>query len=182
MSRKRFTPEERAALWKHWKSGLTAKEIGESLNRPACSVFMVLRRDGGFAPRTRRRATRALRLEEREEISRGLASGLSLREMGRRLGRAASTISREICRNGGAGGYRATEADSCAWRRARRPQPCVLARRPRLRDWVAEHLQFDWSPRQIAIGLQRTAHLGPRHRDGRTQGLHRRHRREGLLL
>lgn len=156
MSRRRFKPEERAALWKHWKSGLTATEIGESLNRPACSVFMVLRRDGGFAPRTRRRATRALRPEEREEISRGLAGGLSIREMGRRLGRAASTISREICRNGGAGGYRATEADLCAWRRARRPQACLLARRPRLRDWVAEHLQFDWSPRQIAIGLQRT--------------------------
>jgi IS30 family transposase len=102
------------------------------------------------------RASRALQLKEREEISRGLAGGLSIREIGRRLGRAASTVSREICRNGGAAGYRATEADACAWRRARRPQPCLLARRARLRHWVAEHLEIDWSPRQIAIGLQRT--------------------------
>jgi IS30 family transposase len=155
MSR-RFTPAERAELWRSWKSGLTFKQIGESLNRPACSVFMALRRDGGFAPRTRRRAARALRLEEREEISRGLAGGLSMREIGRRLGRAASTVSREIGRNGGAGGYRATQADACAWRHAQRPQPCLLARRRRLRNWVAEHLELDWSPRQVAIGLQRT--------------------------
>ena len=156
MSRRRFTPEERAAVWRGWKSGLTLKEIGESLQRTGPSVLLVLRRDGGFAPRTRRRAARALRLEEREEISRGLASGLSIREIGRRLGRAASTVSREIRRNGGAAGYRGTEADACAWRRAQRPQPCVLARHRRLRDWVAQHLELDWSPRQIAIGLQRT--------------------------
>ncbi|HYL90248.1 MAG TPA: IS30 family transposase [Burkholderiales bacterium] len=156
MSRRRFTPEERAAVWRGWKRGLTLKEIGESLHRTGPSVLLVLRRDGGFAPRTRRRAARALRLEEREEISRGLASGLSIREIGRRLGRAASTVSREICRNGGAAGYRATEADAYAWRRAQRPQPCLLARRRRLRNWVAQHLELDWSPRQIAIGLQRT--------------------------
>ena len=156
MSRKRFTAAERSALWRGWKSGLTLKQIGEGLNRPSCSVLLVLRRDGGFAPRTRRRAARALQLEEREEISRGLARGLSIREIGRCLGRAASTVSREICRNGGAPGYRATEADACAWRRARRAQPCLLARRPRLRSWVAEHLERDWSPRQIAIGLERT--------------------------
>lgn len=156
MSRRRFTPEERAVVWRGWKSGLTLKEIAESLQRTGPSVLLVLRRDGGFVPRTRRRAARALRLEEREEISRGLASGLSIRELARRLGRAASTVAREIARNGGSSGYRAAEADAAAWRRARRPQPCLLSRRQRLRNWVARHLERDWSPRQIAIGLRET--------------------------
>src|SRR5688572_1200431 len=156
MGRKRFTPEERAKVWEAWRSGLTATQIGELIHRPQPSVFDVLKRDGGFAPRTRRRAARALRLEEREEISRGLASGLSIREIARRLGRVASTVGREIGRNGGKQGYRATEADASAWRRGRRPQRCVLSRRRRLRQWVAEHLQLDWSPRQIAVGLKQT--------------------------
>lgn len=153
MARK-FTAQERARLWRGWKSGLTLKEIAQALNRRSCSVQWVLKRDGGFAPRTQRRAARTLRLEEREEISRGVASGQSVREIARRLGRAASTVSREVGRNGGRQGYRAGEADSRAWDRARRPQKCLLARRARLRNWVARHLQLDWSPRQIAIGLQ----------------------------
>lgn len=155
MSR-RFTPEERAALWRGWKNGLTIKEIGDSLGRRGCSVLWVLRRDGGFEPRTRRRAFRVLQVEEREQISRGLAAGLALREIARRLGRAASTLSREIARNGGRHAYRAAEADAHAWQRASRPQQCLLARRARLRHWVAERLQRDWSPRQIAIGLTRS--------------------------
>jgi IS30 family transposase len=150
------TPEERAALWRGWKNGLTLSEIGESLNRRACSVLWVLRREGGFEPRTRRRAAQALQAAEREEISRDLAAGLSIREIARRIGRAGSTVSREIGRNGGRHGYRAADADTRAWRSARRPQACLLARRPRVRDWVAEHLQRDWSPRQIAVGLERT--------------------------
>ena len=137
MSRRGFAPEERARLWRGWKKGLTLKEIGESLNRRACSVLSVLRRDGGCEPRIRRRAARSLQALEREEISRGLAAGLAVREIARRLGRAASTVSREIDRNGGAPGYRAADADARAWQRARRPQPCLLARRPRLRNWVA---------------------------------------------
>ena len=156
MSRRRFTPEERAVLWRGWKNGLTLSEIGQSLNRRACSVFQVLRREGGFEPRTRVRAARALREQEREEISRGLAMGLGIREIARGLRRAASTVSREINRNGGGSAYRAADADARAWQRAQRPQLCLLARRPRLRNWVAERLQRDWSPRQIAIGLQRT--------------------------
>lgn len=156
MSRRRFTPEERAALWRGWKSGLTLSEIGQGLNRRAVSVLGILRRAGGFEPRTRRRAARSLQSAEREEISRGLAAGLGVNEIARRLGRAASTVSREICRNGGKHYYRAAQADAGAWERARRPQACLLARRPRLRNWVAEHLQRDWSPRQIAVGLERT--------------------------
>lgn len=154
MSR-RFTPEERATLWRGWKSGLTLTEIGESLNRRACSILWVLRSEGGFEPRTRLRSAHALQSGEREEISRGLAAGLSIREIARGLGRAASTVAREIGRNGGAPGYRATDAEARAWERARRPQRCLLAQRPRLKDWVAERLQRDWSPRQIAVGLHR---------------------------
>jgi IS30 family transposase len=126
------------------------------LNRRSVSVLQVLRRDGGFAPRTRRRAPRALQAQEREEISRGLCAGRSIREIARRLGRAASTVSREVRRNGGKRFYRAANADARAWRRARRPQPCLLARRRRLRSWVADRLGRNWSPRQVAVGLKHT--------------------------
>ena len=155
MSRRGFTAQERAALWRSWKSGLTLKQIGEELCRRPCSVLQVLRREGGFEPRTRRRAARALQEHEREEISRGLAAGLPIREIARRLGRAASTVSREVVRNGGPGAYRAADADALAWQRARRPQACLLARQARLKAWVADHLQQNWSPRQIAVGLRR---------------------------
>jgi IS30 family transposase len=154
MSRREFSSAERSALWRAWKSGLTLSQIARDLNRRATSVLQVLRRDGGFAPRTRRRAARVLQIGEREEISRGLAAGLSVRQIARRLERAASTVSREIERNGGRLCYRARDADARAWRRAQRPQKCLLARRRGLRSWVAEHLRLDWSPRQIAVGLE----------------------------
>lgn len=155
MSR-RFSKEERLALWQAWKSGSTLSTIARQLGRKAGTVFGVLRRDGGFAPRTRRRAARALQVSEREEISRGLSAGRSVREIARGLGRAASTVSREIRRNGGRHVYRAANADTRAWRCARRPQRCLLARRRRLRSWVAQHLTLNWSPRQIAVGLRHT--------------------------
>jgi IS30 family transposase len=154
VERRKFGADERAALWRAWKQGLTLSQIGRDLNRHAVSVLQVLRREGGFAPRTRRRAAQALGAAEREEISRGLSAGLSIREIARRLGRAASTVSREIGRNGSSPSYRAADAEANAWRRAHRPQSCVLARRPRLRAWVADHLRRNWSPRQIAIGLK----------------------------
>lgn len=156
MSRRSFTPEERAALWCFWKNGLPLTQIAQRLDRAAPVILGVLKRDGGFEPRTRRRASRCLQAIEREEISRGLASGLSIRQIGRRLGRAASTVAREVARNGGTSSYRAAEADARAWERARRPQPCLLGRHARLRSWVVQHLELDWSPRQIAIGLERT--------------------------
>lgn len=151
-----LTPGERASVWRSWKNGLSLKQISELVQRPSPTVLRALRRDGGFAPATRRRAGRSLAVGEREEISRGVAAGLSIREIGRRLGRAASTISREVNRNGGRSRYRAADADARAWDRARRPQPCLLARRRRLRTWVARHLEREWSPRQIAVGLKQT--------------------------
>jgi len=97
-----------------------------------------------------------LSLNEREEISRGLAAGRSLRSIAGRLGRAPSTVSREVARHGGRRRYRATRADDRAWRRARRPKPCKLAREPRLRALVAQKLSEEWSPEQISGWLART--------------------------
>lgn len=152
---RRWTPADKAALWAGWKSGLTLGQIGAGLDRNGASVFQVIRRAGGFEPRPRRRSERVLSVAEREEISRGLAAGESLRAIARILGRSASTVSREVVRHGGREGYRAESADARAWELARRPQRCLLARRPRLRRWVARKLQRDWSPRQIAVGLRR---------------------------
>lgn len=155
MSLRRFTLAQRAALWEGWKSGLSLTQIARDLDRQVCSVFQVVRREGGFAPKPGRRSERSLQSVEREEISRGLAAELSIRDIARKLGRSASTISREIRRNGGRQAYRAAEAEAQAWKRARRAQRCLLARRPRLKRWVAQKLQRDWSPRQIAVGLER---------------------------
>ena len=152
---RKVTDAERAAIWEGWKSGLSMVEIGRGLSRRASGVFRVLRSCGGYAPRPRVRAQCALRETEREEISRGMAAQMSIRAIGRKLGRCPSTISREVKRNGGPQSYRAATADAQAWQRARRPQRCRLAQRPRLRDWVAGKLRRDWSPRQIAVGLRR---------------------------
>lgn len=150
----RFTAEERAALWQGWKDGLSLVDIGRGLGRRPCSVLWAIRSSGGYAPRARRRAGRSLQPAEREEISRGIAARRSIREIARKLGRCPSTISREVSRNGGLQAYRAAAADAQAWRRARRPQRCLLSQRPSLRDWVARKLRQDWSPRQIAVGLR----------------------------
>ena len=152
---KRFTRSETQALWDGWTKGLSLMEIARGLDRRACSVLTVLRREGGFAPKPRRRAARSLQSAEREEISRGIATGRSIRQIAAKLGRSASTVSREIARNGGQATYRAAHADEQAWRRARRPQECLLHRQPRLKRWVAQKLQRDWSPRQISVGLKR---------------------------
>lgn len=152
---RRFGVEETAALWAARKQGLNLVEIGQALDRWPAAILEVVRRHGGCAPKPRCRAARSLQAAEREDISRWLAAGASIRQIARQLDRAPSTISREIRRNGGAHAYRAGVADGRAWERARRPQVCVLARRPRLRQWVTQHLERNWSPRQIAVGLRR---------------------------
>jgi len=153
--RRKFTVAEKLALWEGWKSGLSLVEIARGLDRRASTVFTLIRSQGGYAPKPRHRAARVLQSAEREEISRGIVAQLSIRQIARGLGRSASSISREINRNGGREAYRASLADHQAWGRAHRPQRCLLAREPRLRGWVARKLRRDWSPRQIAIGLQR---------------------------
>ena len=133
-SRTLFTPRQRAELWDRWKSGQCVADIARSLGRRNKSgVYRILAVNGGIAPAPRQRAPVALRLEDREEISRGVAAGRSIRRIAQDLGRAPSTISREIRRNGGCSAYRASEADRRAWERALRPKPCRLARHAGLR-------------------------------------------------
>ena len=151
-----FTPKQRAELWERWKSGQCVADIARALGRRNKSgVYRILALNGGIAPAPRRRAPVALRLGEREEISRGMAAGRSIRRIAQDLGRAPSTISREIRRNGGCSAYRASEADTRAWERALRPKSCRLARRAGLRWRVAQKLALQWSPEQISGWLKR---------------------------
>jgi IS30 family transposase len=155
-SRRRLSPDELRQLWTMWKAGATLAAIGVALDTARDSIYTVVRRYGGVPPRPRVRSERALTLHEREEISRGLAAGLSVRAMARALARAPSTISREIRRHGGAKHYRATVAEHRAWRRAKRPKCCRLASDRRLRNAVVRKLRADWSPEQIARWLRLT--------------------------
>jgi IS30 family transposase len=150
----RMSWSQKAELWRRWRAGESLSEIGRALERLPASVFSVLRSHGGIEPAARRRSRLALSTAEREEISRGIARGASIRAISRHLDRAPSTVSREIRRNGGPRFYRAARADRQAWRRSRRPRPCRLATRPALRELVAEKLAAKWSPQQIAGWLR----------------------------
>src|SRR6187200_1956027 len=150
-----FTPKQRAELWERWKSGQCVADIARALERRNKSgVYRILAVNGGIAPVPRRRAPVAVRLEEREEISRGIAAGRSMRRIAQDLGRAPSTISREIRRNGGLQAYRANRADRRAWARALRPKPCRLVLHRELRWFVAQKLALQWSPEQISGWLK----------------------------
>ena len=154
--RARMGAGEEAEVWRRWKRGESSVVIGRALDRDKGAVYTVVARRGGIPPPARTRARRVLRAPEREEISRGLARGESLRQISRRLGRAASTVSREVRRHGGRRAYRAAEADVRAWARAQRPKPCRLADSPALRWLVATKLVRKWSPQQIAGWLTDT--------------------------
>lgn len=153
--RTRLTYEQAQLVWAHWQKGACMADIVRALVVPRAKVESELRRAGGLPPRCRTRSPRALSSLDREMISRGLASGHTLRAIAKSLGRAPSTISREVERNGGAGAYRASEADERAWLRARRPKACVLASNAKLRRLVAQRLSKRWSPRQISRSLER---------------------------
>ena len=150
-----ITGAESAELWERWKKGEKLHAIGQALGRGHTSIAGHIGPSGGIRPPTRRRSERALTLAEREEISRGIVEGRSLRAIARALGRAASTVSREIDRNGGSRRYRAEASDSQAWQRALRPKPCKLAIYGQLRQAVARKLERSWSPEQIAGWLKR---------------------------
>jgi IS30 family transposase len=137
-------------VWSRWKQGQALSEIGRALGIAKQRVHHVVEKRGGLAPPPQRRRAGSLRFSEREEISRGVAAGESIRDIARRLGRAPSSISRELARNHSQRGYRALIAERNAWQRARRPKTCLLARHQRLREVVIEKLQRNWSPRQIS--------------------------------
>jgi IS30 family transposase len=154
LGRPGLSPEQKAELWDRWKKGESFSEIGRALGRHAASIFGVAARHGGIAPANRRRSPRALNISEREEISRGMAAGVSIRQIAVAIERSPSTVSREVARHGGPGGYRAAEAESRAWDRARRPKLCLLARHGKLQRIVKSKLQMDWSPEQISGWLK----------------------------
>jgi IS30 family transposase len=151
-----LSPEQKRELWSRWKAGESLSEIGRALGKQPGSIHGVVASNGGYVPAVRRRSPRVLTISEREEISRGLAEGASLRRIAGRLHRAPSSISREVARHGGRHRYRAARAEQRAWDRARRPKPCKLAAVPRLRELVAGKLDEEWSPEQISGWLART--------------------------
>jgi hypothetical protein len=141
-------------LWRRWKAGQSLHEIGRAFGNSHSSIRCGVSLHGGFVPAVRRRSLLALTLPEREDISRGIASGSSIREIAKLLDRAASTVSREVARHGGRPEYRANEADTQAWKSAMRPKPCLLAIHEKLQEIVASKLMLDCSPEQISGWLQ----------------------------
>ena len=150
-----YSSEQRKEIWDRWKRGESVNEIGRAFDRFHSSAWRIISETGGIRPVERKRSHFALTLVEREEISRGLVAGLSIRSIAKTLSRAASTISREINRNGGRRRYRATKADKRAWDQALRPKLCKLVRNGRLRQSVIVKLKRFWSPQQIAGWLKR---------------------------
>jgi IS30 family transposase len=149
-----YTEAQKALMWDRWQKGESLHAIARLFGRRHTSIRGVLARSGGIRPAPRRRSCRALTLAEREEISRSVVAGHSIRSVAVSLGRAPSTISRELRRNGGRQAYRAGQADEAAWTRARRPKRCKLVRNRALARLVAEKLQLEWSPEQIAGRLK----------------------------
>ena len=141
-------------MWDRWQKGESLHSIARLFDRHHSAIQGVLARTGGIRPATRRRSRVALTLSEREEISRGVAAGQSLRWIAASLGRAPSTVSREIKRNGGRHRYRASQADQAAWDRAHRPKTCKLVENRALALIVAEKLRLQWAPEQIAGWLK----------------------------
>jgi len=145
---------EKSDIWRRWQAGQSLYEIGRAFDKPHNSIRCLLLPRGGIPPAARRHSRLALTLAEREDISRGIASGSSFREIARHLDRAASTVSREVSRHGGLPVYRAQEADEQAWNSALRPKECLLALYSRLRAIVTSKLILDWSPEQICGWLK----------------------------
>src|SRR3984957_7364310 len=139
----KLSSAQRADMWSRWKAGQSLNEIGRALGKDHVVIQFLLARHGGIAPPRSRRSQRALTLAEREDISRGIASGCSMRVIAQRLRRAPCTVSREVARHGGRAQYRANEADQQAWDSAMRPKVCRLALHEKLRTLVASKLIED---------------------------------------
>jgi len=150
-----YSDTQKAVMWDRWQRGDSLHDIAGLFDRGHSSIQRILCETGGIRPRERKRSPLALTLTEREVISRGLTMQLSMRTMASQLGRSASTVSREIKRNGGYVTYRASVAEEAAWRRALRPKACMLTGRPYLVREVTRKLQRQWSPEQIAGWLKR---------------------------
>ena len=151
-----YSDGQKALMWERWKKGDSLQHIAQLFDRNHSSIQRILAETGGIRPAPRCRSRLALTLAEREEISRAVVMGRSIRSIAELLGRAPSTISREIKRNGGQAGYRANQADQATWDRGRRPKACKLAQNRSAAHLVADKLKLQWSPEQIAGWLKRT--------------------------
>ena len=150
-----YTEEQKSIMWDRWKKGDSLKDIARIFDRGHSAISGILSVTGGIRPPKRIRSSLALSLTEREEISRGIATHESLRSIAARLGRAPSTISREVKRNEGDQQYRAARADQAAWDRAKRPKRCKLDGNYFLVKAISSKLKLNWSPQQIAGWLKR---------------------------
>ena len=150
-----YTDADKSLMWDRWEKGESLNSIARHFGRSHSSIQGILSRTGGIRPAPRRRSCLALTLSEREEISRGIVAGHSMRSIASSLGRAPSTVSRELRRNGGRRRYRANQAEQAAWDRAHRPKTCKLANNRALAHIVAKKLKLHWAPRQIAGWLKR---------------------------
>ena len=154
MGRPGLSASQKTELWHRWKNGQSLSDIGRALGKHAGSIHGVVSSNGGIAPAVRRRSRLALTFAEREEISRGIAASSSVRQIAIKIGRAPSTVSREIARHGGRDKYRASDADSQTWDQSRRPKQCRLGMNDSLQSLVATKLSLDWSPEQISGWLR----------------------------
>ena len=155
-TRTNYSESQKALMWERWQKGDSLQQIAQLFDRNHSTVQGILSRTGGIRPASRRRSRLALTLAEREEISRAVVTGQSIRSVARQLGRAPSTISRELQRNGGQQCYRAIQADQMALDRSCRPKSCKLVENRALAHIVAGKLRLQWSPEQIAGWLKRT--------------------------
>ena len=146
--------QEQDEVWARWRRGESLRLIARRLGKRGPSIRAFVLQTGGVRQHPPRRSVRCLSMAEREEISRGVAAGEPCRQIAARLGRAPSTVSRELARNGGRHHYRAQAADAGAFRRAQRPKPAKLLVEPRLRAVVEAKLALRWSPQQIAGWLR----------------------------
>ena len=154
-TRLNYTDEMKSYIWDRYKEGDSIWSIARAFDRHSSSIHKQIAKTGGIRPPQRRRREQSLSLEEREEISRGIVTGLSMRVIASQLDRSPSTISREINRNGGVKHYRAAQAEQNALDRALRPKVCKLVLNRPLSRVVESKLKMNWSPQQIAGWLKR---------------------------
>src|ERR1700681_3482964 len=152
--RVKLSEQQRTDMWGRWRAGQSLHEIGRAFGKDHVSIQFILSQHGGIVPAVRSRSPLTLTLAEREDISRGIASGSSIGDIAKGLQRAVSTVSREVARHGGRPQYRANEADQQDWQSALRPKLCLLAIHSKLQEIVASKLILDWSPEQISGWLK----------------------------
>jgi len=161
LSKRGLDDIEKRKVWRLWRSGKTLSEIGLTVDRHAGSIFGVLKLKGGISPMQRKRRASFLTLQERESISRGLASDVSIRGIAKLILKSPSTLSREINRNGGPVKYRAIAADTNALKQALRPKEYKLRNAIPISKLVEVKLLDDWSPEQISGWQKRTYIASP---------------------